>query len=373
MKKLATASSVFLLLSCTNGSVSGEMRRYPSSLVLSERFEKKLLNEEENIDRIREGFLFVQQKHANSDGKLLRGTHSKGMCLNGELEVSDLSGLSPEIAARLRKGMFSLPGSYPTLVRFANAAGSIQADQAKDVRAVSFQVHGIPSTISNSQGRMDFAMNDSSTFPLNDSKVFADLMVIEKEGKFAGGMKVGVDGLKGVAKALYIGFLQQRAPYSTFQKMTYWCDVPFALGESEAVKYSLVPCEKNKDKDVGEFAHDPNAMFNELRRTLKEDETCFYFRVQLLEAAKMHDSDGQQHSEQEWVESAAMEWSEKEAPFYTVGKLKLAGGEALSSEICEQQKIDVITNNNNNHRGLGSINRARTAAEAASAQQRLGR
>jgi hypothetical protein len=72
------------------------------------------------------------------------------------------------------------------------------------------------------------------------------------------------------------------------------------------------------------------------------------------------------------VENAAVEWpdSEDQAPFYTVGRLYLTKHSEIDQASCERWKINVKENNNQTHRGLGSINRARTPAETASAETR---
>ena len=140
---------------------------------LNPRFERLLPDEDKYIDQIREGILFLQEQEKEAHGKSLRGTHAKGVCLAGEMEIYDVEKSAPAVSARLKKGIFSVPGKYLADVRFANGKGQINPDHERDVRAISLSLH-MPPELSNPQGRMDFTMNDATTFPINDAQVFAD-------------------------------------------------------------------------------------------------------------------------------------------------------------------------------------------------------
>lgn len=333
---------------------------------VNEQFEQRLQDEDIYVERIRDGMLYLQQQ-AKKDGKLLRGTHAKGVCVKANFTISDLADLPEDVARRLKKGIFSAPGKYAAQVRFANADGKILSDQDPDVRAVSFSVK-MPSALSNPQEKMDFSMNDATTFPINDAKVFSDLMVVAKEGPVKAVFTIGISGLLGVKKAVGLGDLQKHPATTAYQKLRYWSTVPFALGKEEAVKYSMKPCADNK---ANALTSDPDTLSKELVRHIKEDEPgCFEFQVQLLDADRMKDANGSLLSAQTWVENATLEWPEDQAPFYTVGRLDLSKNSEVPQAECEAWRIDVNGNSNETHRGLGSINRARSVAEKASAEAR---
>lgn len=356
-----------------------EAQQSPSTN-LNPRFERLLSNEPTRINEIRDGFLFLQQKNIDAQGHLRRGTHAKGICASAEFEVSPLTDLDPQIAARLRQGAFSQAGTYPAQVRFANADGKIQADQAPDVRAASFSVQ-MPIALAGPQGHLDFAMNDSSTFPINDAVVFANLMTIVKYGPAQGFYEITKTGLKegnplapfralaAASEAKKLGELQKKPLRESYQRLRYWSTVPFALGDQEAVKYSLKPCANNSAQAL---TADPDTLSKELKRHLSEDTpACFDFQVQLLEAGRMKDAQGKKHPPQDWIENATMDWPEAQAPFYTVARLTLKALPTISEAECESWRIDVTAHSNPTHRGLGSINRARASAERASAEARL--
>jgi hypothetical protein len=333
---------------------------------ISSRFERVMPNESDYDKQIRQGFEFVQKKEADAHGKYLRGTHAKGVCVAGEVEIFDVAQSAPTVANRLKKGIFSVPGRYPAQVRFANAVGKIAPDIDKDVRAVSFSMQMSPN-LSNPQGVMDFAMNDNPVFPFSNAQVFADvLQILQKRILSCGGIErcataliAGVNGSK-----------EQEKPGTTpYQKLRYWSTVPFALGADEAVKYSLKPCVNNAAQPL---SNDPNALSQELIRNVQNDQpSCFEFQVQLLEAAKMTDPKGRTQPEYVWVENALMDWPEAQAPFYTVGRLTLTPNSVVDPETCERRHVNVMVNTNSIHHGLGSINRARTMSERFSAETRL--
>jgi hypothetical protein len=115
-----------------------------TTYLLNSRFERILPDEDKYTADIRDGFLFLQAKEQQAHGKFQRGTHAKGVCLSGEMEIYDVEKSAPLVSSRLKKGMFSVPGKYPADVRFANAKGEIHPDHDRDVRAVSFSLHMPP-------------------------------------------------------------------------------------------------------------------------------------------------------------------------------------------------------------------------------------
>lgn len=329
-------------------------------------FERSLQDESELQKTIVDGILDIQKKNTLPNGLILRGTHSKGICSNAEFEVynSAQSG-NPD----LHVGLFSQPATYPATVRFANAASKIQDDQEPDVRSLSFSVENIPAALSNSQGRIDFSTNNATTFPINDAQVFADLMTISMEGKFFGSLKVGL-GLLDLLEVGNLAAAQQKPASLPFQKMRYWSGVPFLLGQERAMKYALTPCPDNAFKPLNK--KDPNSLNNEFTRHLKSDAqmSCFYFQVQVLDANKLTDAEGFAYETRDWIENATWEWSEEQIPFITLAKLTLTNSSFITTEDCEKLRFNVNKNTSAQHRGLGSINRARTKAEQASAQNR---
>src|SRR5882757_7400360 len=85
--------------------------------------ERSLAREKSEIEEIVEKSLLMQANAAAQQRRPLgRGTHVKGVCARAQFEVLDVTvGCAPGLATRLAKGMFAKPGTYPAIVRFANA------------------------------------------------------------------------------------------------------------------------------------------------------------------------------------------------------------------------------------------------------------
>ena len=137
--------------------------------------ERRSPTEAADIQEIVRGMLAVQAQAAAAGRRpLSRGTHAKGTCVRGVFEVFDLSRApgSSVIGERLARGIFAKPGTYPAIVRLANADGGHRPDRWRDVRALSFAVE-IPPDALGGVTRLDFSMNSASIFPINDAHAFA--------------------------------------------------------------------------------------------------------------------------------------------------------------------------------------------------------
>src|SRR5438874_5444376 len=83
-----------------------------------------------DIEMIVEKSLLMQANAAAQQHRpLCRGTHAKGVCARAQFEIFDLTARSGHaMAARLAKGIFSRPGIYPAVLRFANADPAVRSD-----------------------------------------------------------------------------------------------------------------------------------------------------------------------------------------------------------------------------------------------------
>jgi hypothetical protein len=174
----------------------------------------------------------------------------------------------------------------------------------------------------------------------------------------------------GLARTYRQGIQQQRCPVQPYQQTRYWSTVPFLHGPDDAVKYSAIPRPHSAARAVGSGA---NVLADELARHLTEDPepSAFDVALQFLDTARMTFR-GKPQQASFWIENASIEWNEAEAPFHVVGRLTLVAASHLSAADCEAAYIDVTEHCTPDRRPLGSINRARRAAEYASRKARLG-
>jgi hypothetical protein len=339
-------------------------------------FERKLPTEDADAADIVRGILKVQAAFAAAQNRPLgRGTHTKGICARATFEVFDLAGTIGDraLAARLAKGIYAKPGVYPATVRFANAASTIYPDSKPDLRALSFSVE-IPPGLATATTWQDYSLQSARTFPINDAHTFAVLMRVLSAGSSANQLKaiwaLSFADLWRFAKAAALGAWQEHGKTRAYQQIRYWSTVPFRNGPFEAVQYSAIP-------SAGNPAHDlqtgPNALRDEIVRHLEEDEqmSSFDIALQLLDTGRMRRW-GMRREASFWIENASVEWKETQAPFHVVARLTLVAKSELPAEDCEPKYIDVIEHSTPDSQPLGSINRARRAAELASRKARLG-
>jgi catalase len=338
--------------------------------------ERVLASEQEDIAAIVKGILTIQARDAAARSRpLARGTHAKGICARAEFEIFEVASTISDrpLAARLASGLYAKPAKYAATARFANADSNVNADAKPDVRALSFSITAEADATAGSSAsiRHDFSTNDRTTFPINDAHAFAVLVNVLGASSPARGIWAlpFMDKLR-FARTVVEGKMQERQPFRPYQHLRYWSTVPFRHGPEDVIKYSATPCAGNAAGLLD--ASDPNALQDELTRHLGNDSTmsCFDFGIQLLDVERMTYS-GKRRDAAFWIENASVEWKETEAPFHTVGRLTLLPKSQLSADACEAWHIDVTENSTPDSAPLGSINRARWPAEAASRNARL--
>jgi catalase len=338
-------------------------------------FERKLPTEDADIEEIVQGILTLQARYATEQKRpLARGTHAKGVCARAQFEIFDVRSTVSDgaLATRLARGIYGKPGVYPATVRFANAESHVYADSKPDVRAMSFSVDLPPGLVGPAAARQDYAMNNATTFPINDAHAFAALLkVVTASNTFKGILSLPFSDRLRFVRLAVLGTLQKRNSVRPFQQMRYWSTTPFRHGSDDAVKYSAIPSAGNPAQAVQH--HDPNGLQDELMRHLNEDSrmSTFDFGLQLLDAGKLT-CWGRRRDSTFWIENASIEWHEAEAPFHIVGRLTLLPRSHVAAEVCEAMHIDVTQHSTADTSPLGSINRARWAAESASRRARLG-
>src|SRR5436190_209220 len=184
--------------------------------------------EQSDIEEIAKKSLLMQTNAAATQHRLLcRGTHASGVCVRGQFEIFDVTvGRAPDLAARLARGIFARPGTYPAVVRFANADPSINSDFKPDVRSLSFSVDlsgdrkGLPDA---NLSRQDFSLQNAATLPINDSPAFlATMKLLTAPNQAAGLWSLPVRDKLRVLRTLVLAQLQARQIIRPYQQLRYW-------------------------------------------------------------------------------------------------------------------------------------------------------
>ena len=328
--------------------------------------------EQADIAAITEKSLLMQKNAAVMQHRsLCRGTHASGICVRAQFEIFDVSeGRVPELAARLAKGIFGKPGTYPAVVRFGNADANINSDFKPDVRSLSFSVDLIQGGDPASASRQDFSMQNATTLPINDSPAFiATIKVLTASNPVVGFWSLPFKDKLRVVRTLVLAGLQAQQKIKPYQKLRYWSTVPFRHGPYDVVKFSAIPSPDNPAHPLQKS--NPRGLQDELARHIREDSplSWFDFAVQFLDTSKMTYW-GKPRDANFWTENASVEWNEAEAPFHNVARLTLITNSQLSTEASEAVYFDVTGNSTLDSKPVGSINRARCPAEFASRRAR---
>jgi hypothetical protein len=337
--------------------------------------ERNLGEEGACIDKIVERVLLMQSNAAAKQHRTLcRGTHAKGVTVRAQFEVFDVTvGRDRTLAERLAKGMFGRPGVYPATVRFANSDSLVNSDFKADVRALSFSVDltrdgtAVPAAAAE---RQDFALQNATTLPLNDARVFlATMKVLTASSPIKGLSSLSFHDKLSVLRAILLAQLQSRQPIQPYQQLRYWSTVPFRHGPVDVVKQTATPSRANPSRPLQK--KDSDALQDELIRHLEQDSamSSFDFGLQFLDTEKMTYG-GKRRDANFWIENASVEWREDQAPFHTVARLTLIPKSRLTLDDSDATYIDVTGNATPDSAPVGSINRARRRGEVASRRAR---
>lgn len=323
---------------------------------------------EEIVEKI---LLMQADAAAKKNSALRRGTHAKGVSLRGQLEVFDLTvGRDPGLAARLAKGIFARPGTYPATLRFANSDPHVNSDFKADVRSLSFSVDLTSAGSANDAQRQDFTLQNATTLPLNDARAFlATMKVLTASNPAKALWSLSFRDQLRVVRALLLALQQSQQPVEPYQKLRYWSTVPFRHGAADVVKQAATPAKENPARPLQK--RNPGALHDELVRHINEDSVMSRFDIglQFLNPEEMTYW-GKHRDPSFWIENASVEWKESQAPFHNVARLTLQPGSELSGQDGEAVYFDVTRNAAPDSMPVGSINRARCPAEVASRQAR---
>ena len=102
-------------------------------------FERPRPTERDDIQEIVRGILTLQAQFAEREhAPLERGTHAKGICARAVFEVLDVRRVvrDTRLAARLARGLFAQPGTYPATISRATSIGALMREYLPNMRQV---------------------------------------------------------------------------------------------------------------------------------------------------------------------------------------------------------------------------------------------
>ncbi len=328
-------------------------RRSDEGLAIAE--ERELEDEEELTQQIIDEIkAFTRENWLPGSAQRFGNTKTFGV-LRGRLEV--LGGI-PE---HLRRGLFAEPGSYPTWVRFSGP-GPYAPPDLEDFGqcSVGIKVMGVPGDklLEDEQATQDLILVSPASFVTPNIRENAKL---QKWVRAKASMVYAV--MPGDSHLLHLFMQLLYAPmHANPLEVQYYSNVPFLLGDGQAVEYSLKPVRRGDSRipvRPGE-----NYLRDAMVRTLANGDWAMDFMVQV-----------QTDSFRMPLEDATVKWPESISPYVPVARLTMPRQRFDSDE--QLAFADVLRYNPwhslAEHRPLGNSNRARRRmyAELAELRQRM--
>lgn len=317
--------------------------------------ERELAGEDlHNRDVIDEIGKFMRENWLPGAAQRFGNTKTFGV-VRGELTVL------PDLPDHLRRGVFSEPRAFPAWVRFSGP-GPFAPPDLEDYGqcSVGIKLMDVPGEklMEDERSTQDLILVTPAAFVTPNIEENAKLQrwVRAKASFFYFVNPRDSHFLHLVMQALY------SPVHSSPFEVQYYSNVPFLLGDGQAVQYSLKPCSRARSKIPVQPAE--NYLQAAMARTLEAGAWTFDFMVQL-----------QTDSHRMPIEDATIKWPESISPYVTVARLRLPAQRFDSDE--QMSFADVLRYNpwhsRAEHRPLGNSNRARRTMyrELAKLRQRM--
>jgi hypothetical protein len=287
-----------------------------------------------------------------------RAFHAKATLAVGDAELRFL-----DLPADLRSG-FAQPGaSYPTVVRFSNAAGTGQPDTEPDMRGVALRIHVSP------EESHDLLMTNYPVSHARDARQFVEFakaMAGGRASRLPGILRlVRLFGVHETVRMLKNVMAARRRTVTSVATETYWSRGALRWGPALAVRCLLRPAPDTTPapsvpKD------DPSYLSSEAARRLARGDIRLELCVQRYVDARSSP-----------IEDTAVAWSEHASRPEPVAILTIEGRDISTIEaLAEARVIDTLAfnpwNTTDEFRPLGNLNRARKAVYDAGSAHRLG-
>jgi hypothetical protein len=341
------------------------------------RFERRLPHEQSWTRRIIDTSLKVQDESARRvpDRRVRRAIHAKG---HGSIHAK-FKVLGNEHGV----GLFSVKRTYDAVLRPSNGSGLLQPDRKNDGRGLALRVLVPPGTkMGDGQppkflesppgvagGYQDFVLMSKSVFFAPDVRRLAEwFRVLELDDKrLASLAMLLVPG--GLRQTWLIARTRANAIHHPFAT-SYHSASSYQYGDDCIAQYSIVAKDAQRFRRGGK-QKDPDFLKEALQQSLREGPIVLQFFVHLLRTdAPLHK---RQLTIQDVVEDAMLDWNELDASSAHVADIEIAKGEDSTQDqrLLEAEQLRFNPwHALEQHRPLGSLNRARWSIYRASQARR---
>lgn len=314
-------------------------RRVDEHLALAE--EKLLSNEEEYTQRIIDELkAFTRENWLPGSAQRFGNTKTFGV-VRGEFTVL------PDLPPHLARGLFAEPRTFRAWVRFSGP-GPYAPPDLEDLGqcSVGIKVTGVPGPklMADERATQDLILVSPASFVTPNIRENAKMQRwVRAKAPIGYAITPGDTHLTHLAMQLLYSPM-----HSSPLEVQYYSNVPFLLGEGQAVQYSLKPTSPRRSRIPAHPTE--NYLRDAMVRTLEAGEFTFDFMVQVqTDAHRMP------------IEDATVKWPERESPYIPVARLRLPPQRFDSDR--QLAFADVLRYNPwhslPEHKPLGNSNRAR--------------
>jgi hypothetical protein len=337
-------------------------------------FEQHEKDEEETTASMIESLKKIADTTKEDTGRSLRSVHAKSHgFIRGELIVP--GNLPPELA----QGMFSIPATYPTVLRFSTIPGDLLDDSVSLPRGLGMKIFGVDGPrLPGSEGdcTQDFVLVNGPAFASSNAKHFLmNLKLLASTTDKAEPLKKAFSAvLRGVEKAVEaVGGKSPTLvtlggqPETNILGESFYSQVPILFGKYVA-KIGLFPVSPELTALTGAPLSDddkPNAIRAAMLRHFQIHGGEWEVRVQLLTDLEAMP-----------VEDASVAWPEDKSPYRAVASLRVkpqVSWSAVRAEYVDGQLAFSPWHGLAAHRPLGSVMRVRKAVYEVMSKRRGAR
>jgi hypothetical protein len=313
----------------------------------------------------------ISRVTAHDYGHAVRSVHAKGQgLLKGVLDVH--CGLSPELS----QGLFAAADAYPAIVRLSTSPGDVLDDHVSTPRGMAIKVIGVRgerTDPTDNASTQDFLLVDGPAFLAPDARHFLkSLKLLASTTDKAAGLKRAVSAVfRGTERLLEAtgggsGALKSLGGHPLTQILgeTFYTQTPLLYGRYIA-KLSVVPRSPNLralTQRMVDLKGRPDGLREEVANFFSTNDGEWDVQVQLCTSI-----------EDMPIEDSSVAWSEELSPYMSVATLRIPRQNAWEGEATVKAE-DALAFDPWHciaaHRPLGSINRVRRVAYAASSMFR---
>lgn len=275
-----------------------------------------------------------------SKGNTKRDAHPKTIAIiKGEFTVLE------NLPKTLKKGLFTSPKTYKTIIRFSNGNSKIQSDTKKDVRGIALKLIDIETDIgrdcrSKETRTQDFLLMSNPTMPLGTIKKFRDAIIYTLDTTKLKSLIWLLLNVK-----IFFKLLNTKKKHQSISNIEYWSCAPFQF-ENQIVKYKLIPTVGVSQKYAIDSSY--NFLRNRLISLLKKEAIYYDFCIQFFK-----------NDETTPLNDLSKEWNEKNSPFFKIARLKIPKQQVKEQDILSNKIVFSIVNSYSIHKATGKLNEAR--------------